>query len=176
MRTTRNVTKPKTASSGAESAAGTEREFATNGGNDISLGCLEGLLGYSLRRAQLAVFQDFLHCMKDFDLRPAQFSVLAIIGANPGLKQSRVSEALGINRANFVALLDELEQRKLARRAAAPGDRRSNALYLTPKGEVFLKEAYQHLIAQHERRLEEALGSTNKQLLLEQLGKLAALS
>lgn len=141
----------------------------------VSLGLLDNLLGYRLRRAQLSVFQDFLVAMKDFDLRPAQFSVLAIIAANPGLKQSRVSEALGINRANFVALLDELEQRKLARRAPAPGDRRSNALFLTPKGESFLKDAYRHLLTEHEKRVEAVLGSADKQQLLGLLQKLTAL-
>lgn len=142
----------------------------------VSLGLLDNLLGYRLRRAQLSVFQDFLIVMKDFDLRPAQFSVLAIIAANPGLKQSRVSEALGINRANFVALLDELEQRKLARRAPAPGDRRSNALFLTPKGESFLKDAYRHLLTQHEKRVETVLGSADKQQLLSLLDKLTTLA
>ena len=141
----------------------------------VDLGLLDGLLGYRLRRAQLSVFQDFLVVMKAFELRPAQFSVLAIIAANPGLKQSRVSEALGINRANFVALLDELEQRKLARRAPAPGDRRSNALFLTPKGEGFLKDAYRHLLTQHEKRVEAVLGSADKQQLLSLLDKLTAL-
>lgn len=131
----------------------------------IDLGPLQDLLGYRLRRAQLAVFQDFLTVMKDFDLRPAQFSVLAIINSNPGLKQSRVSEALGINRANFVALLDELEQRKLARRAPAPDDRRSNALYLTPKGETFLKDAYRRLLSHHEKRVDALLGPDKAQLL-----------
>jgi len=142
----------------------------------VDLGLLDNLVGYRLRRAQLAVFQDFLIAMKDFELRPAQFSVLAIIAANPGLKQSRVSEALGINRANFVALLDELEQRKLARRAPAPGDRRSNALFLTAKGEAFLKDAYRHLVAQHEKRVETVLGSADKQQLLSLLDKLTTLA
>lgn len=141
----------------------------------VQLGYLDGLLGYRLRRAQLALFQDFLVQMKAFDLRPAQFSVLAIIQANPGLKQSRVSEALGINRANFVALLDELEQRKLARRAPAKSDRRSNALYLTPEGEAFLAKAFRHLQAHHEHRLDDILGSADKQRLLALLAKLSTL-
>lgn len=144
-------------------------------GNGVQLGYLDGLLGYMLRRAQLALFQDFIVKMKGFDLRPAQFSVLAIIQANPGLKQSRVSEALGINRANFVALLDELEKRKLARRAPADGDRRSNALYLTPQGEAFLEDAFRHLLTQHESRLDDILGTADKQRLLALLGKLAVL-
>lgn len=144
-------------------------------GNGVQLGYLDGLLGYALRRAQLAVFQDFIVKMKGFELRPAQFSVLAIIQANPGLKQSRVSEALGINRANFVALLDELEKRKLARRAPSEGDRRSNALYLTSQGEAFLNDALRHLRAQHESRLDSILGTADKQRLLSLLGRLAAL-
>lgn len=166
--------KAKTAakSRAADSHVGTQ---SITTGNGVQLGYLDGLLGYSLRRAQLAVFQDFLVKMKDFDLRPAQFSVLAIIQANPGLKQSRVSEALGINRANFVALLDELEQRKLARRAPAASDRRSNALYLTPKGEAFLHDAFHHLQTHHERRLDETLGKADKQHLIALLAKLAAL-
>lgn len=139
---------------------------------DVRLGPLAELLGYRLRRAQLSVFQDFISKMKDFELRPAQFSVLTIIKANPGLKQSRVSEALGINRANFVALLDELEERKLARRAPSAEDRRSNALYLTPKGEAFLDEALQHLQTHHERRLEKRLGEAGKRQLLSLLQKL----
>lgn len=153
-----------------------ETETASDDRQPVSLGLLDNLLGYRLRRAQLAVFQDFLIVMKEFDLRPAQFSVLAIIAANPGLKQSRVSEALGINRANFVALLDELEQRKLARRAPAPGDRRSNALFLTAKGEGFLKDAYRHLLTQHEKRVETVLGSADKQQLLGLLEKLTLLA
>ena len=38
----------------------------------------------------------------------------------PGLKQSEVAAALGIQRANFVALFDGLERRGLARRSPIP--------------------------------------------------------
>lgn len=155
-------------------ASATEDKPAAETG-DVRLGPLAELVGYGLRRAQLAVFQDFIVKMKGFELRPAQFSILAIIQANPGLKQSRVSEALGINRANFVALLDELEKRKLARRAPSPDDRRSNALYLTPRGEAFLDEALRHLRTNHERRLEQVLGEAGKQQLLVLLKKLTSL-
>ena len=50
-----------------------ETETAAEERQPVSLGLLDNLLGYRLRRAQLAVFQDFLIAMKDFDLRPAQF-------------------------------------------------------------------------------------------------------
>jgi len=92
---------------------------------EIDLGPLPHLVGYMLRRAQLAVFQDFWRGYEAFDIRPAQYAVLLVIERNPGLRQSQVSAALNIKRANLVALLDSLESRGLARRVPVATDRRS---------------------------------------------------
>jgi len=100
---------------------------------------LDTSLAYSIRRAQLSTYQDFVDYMEKFDMRPAQFTVLVLIHANPGLRQSAISEALGIQPANFVPLLDKLEQRGLTERRKVDGDRRSSALYLTRKGEMFIE-------------------------------------
>src|SRR5438477_4688170 len=105
----------------------------------IDLGPLPELIGYVLRRAQLAVFQDFFAAFAPFDIRPAQFSVLTVIERNPGLTQSQVAEALGIKRTNFVGMLDELETRGLAERRQA-GDKRSYALYLTADGAALMRK------------------------------------
>ncbi|GLQ55384.1 MarR family winged helix-turn-helix transcriptional regulator [Devosia nitrariae] len=93
-----------------------------------------GIVGYRLRRAQLAVFQRFQLRFAEFDLRPADYSVLALIADNPGCKQIEIANALRIKRANFVALINRLEARGLTERREAVGDRRSQALYLTPVG------------------------------------------
>lgn len=142
-------------------------------GSDVDLGVLRDSLGYVLRRAQIAVFQDFTRVMHKLNLRPAQYAVLAIIAANPGLKQTQVSEALGINRANFVPLLDELERRRLAKRERAVADRRSHALYLTPKGQAVFERACHEVQANHERRLIEHTGPRGKRQLIELLGRIA---
>ena len=84
----------------------------------IDLGPLPALIGYVLRRAQLAVFQDFFGGVRAVRHPPAQFSVLTIIERDPGLTQTQVAEALGIKRTNFVGMLDELDKRG-TRRAAA---------------------------------------------------------
>ena len=81
-----------------------------------------------LRRAQLTVFADFGETMAEVGLRPVQFAVLTILGRNPGVTQSDVSEALNIQRANFVAVIDDLESRGLAKRTSSMTDRRSNSL------------------------------------------------
>src|SRR5580698_8599674 len=80
---------------------------------------LDDHVGYMLRRAQLAVFGDFIACQHGAVTRPGQFSILAVIDRNPGLSQSRVCAALGIKRANLVAVIDELETLGLVRRDAS---------------------------------------------------------
>jgi DNA-binding MarR family transcriptional regulator len=108
-------------------------------GFDTSI--VSGIIGYRLRRAQVAVFQQFTARFAEFELTPAEYSVLALIGSNPGSKQAQVGDALGIKRANFVALINGLEARGLTERREADGDRRSNALFLTTAGERLIERA-----------------------------------
>src|ERR1700674_4213083 len=110
------------------------RTAVSRRGAEVDLGPLPDLIGFMLRRAQIAVFKEIFRLFSEVDIRPAQFSVLTVIESNPRLTQSQVSGALGIKRTNFVALLDSLERRGLAERQPAAGDRRSYALHLTENG------------------------------------------
>jgi DNA-binding MarR family transcriptional regulator len=92
------------------------------------------IVGYRLRRAQIAVFQQFSARFGDHELRPAEYSALALIEANPGSKQIEIAKALGIKRANFVALINGLAARGLVERRQPPEDKRSQALHLTVQG------------------------------------------
>jgi DNA-binding MarR family transcriptional regulator len=138
----------------------------------IDLGHLPGLIGYMLRRAQLAVFQDFARTYAKFGIRPAQYAVLTIIERNPGLKQKDVSEALGIKRANFVAMCDELEKLGLAMRRQVATDRRSYALHLTRKGELLMKKLHA-ANREHEARLIGEIGQEGRDRLIPLLTALA---
>jgi DNA-binding MarR family transcriptional regulator len=138
----------------------------------IDLGHLPGLIGYMLRRAQLAVFQDFARTYAKFGIRPAQYAVLTIIERNPGLKQKDVSEALGIKRANFVAMCDELEKLGLAIRRQVATDRRSYALHLTRKGELLMKKLHA-ANREHEARLIGEIGQEGRDQLIPLLTALA---
>jgi DNA-binding MarR family transcriptional regulator len=139
----------------------------------IDLGPLTTAVGYLLRRAQMAVFGEFIRSLGEWDMRPGQYSVLAVIGQNPGLKQAQVSETLGIHRGNFVLLFDELERRGLAIRKRAEADRRSHALYLTPKGRDLVSRMNE-LQNEHEHRIKRILGSKNRDQLVVLLGKIIA--
>src|SRR5262249_18812616 len=66
------------------------------GAQGADLGRLVGHLGYFVRRAQLWIFQDFIRTLAKVDIRPAQYSVLLLIEANPGLSQSTLAQTLGI--------------------------------------------------------------------------------
>jgi len=123
------------------------------------------IIGYKLRRAQLFVFQDFIESFAKMKLRPAEFSVLAIIADRPGLKQTEIAEMLGIKRANFVALMDSLEKRGLAERRKAESDRRSHSLHLTADGAKFVK-TMTAVWSEHENRLIERLGGADQRDLL----------
>ena len=134
----------------------------------LSLGLLDGHLGYFLRRIQVWVFQDFIRTLAGIDLRPAQYSVLSVIAANRGLSQADLAQLLGIERARLVRLLDRLEKRGLTQRLASPVDRRSHALQLTPAGQALLKRA--RALAQiHEANLVDKLGIATHARLIEAL-------
>src|SRR5260221_14601022 len=134
---------------------------------------LSDLLGYSLKRAQLKVFEDFLRCMAPLQLTPAQFSVLLLLEHNPGRNQTEIANTLGILRPNFVAMLDALESRDLLTRMRSPNDRRSHVLTLTDKGRATLTRAKKLVATKHEARLIELLGPANHAALLGMLATIA---
>ena len=126
---------------------------------------LENSIGYSLRRAQFSTYAGFTEAMDRFDVRPSQFAVLVLVRSNPGLSQSAICSALGIQKTNFVALLDKLEARGLTERRKIGSDRRSSALHLTREGEIFVAK----MDAAHaamEKQLARRLGSKSTRELL----------
>jgi len=139
----------------------------------LQLGELSELLGYSLKRAQLKLFEDFLRCVAPLQLTPAQFSVLLLIDKNPGRNQTEIAATLGILRPNFVAMLDGLESRDLCARIRSTNDRRSHMLILTDKGRAVLARAKKLVALKHEARLNELLGPANRAALLAMLTTIA---
>jgi DNA-binding MarR family transcriptional regulator len=123
----------------------------------LETGPVQSLIGYRLRRAQVTVFQQFMTRFVAFGLTPAEYSALALIAANPGSKQTQIGEALGIKRANFVALINGLEARGLTERRRPAGDRRANALHLTQAGMGFTARA-NAVQTEFEAEMVESLG------------------
>jgi DNA-binding MarR family transcriptional regulator len=140
----------------------------------LDYGPLNNRLGYALRRAQIAVFRDFFDAFAEFDIRPGQYSVLTIIERNPGLSQTQVCDALGIQKANFVSVLDVLVERGLVDRTPTPKDRRTYALYLTGSGKLLIRKL--HRVAEsREQRYIAQIGAESYRRTFAALWALAAL-
>jgi DNA-binding MarR family transcriptional regulator len=136
---------------------------------------LVGYVGYALRRAQGVVFADLSQAFAPLMLRPVQFTVLLLIDQNSGTTQSCISEALGIQKANFVATIADLEGRALIRRRKSESDARSYSLNLTARGRELLQRALV-LQSQHEARVIAQIGPEERLHLLTLLQRLAELS
>jgi DNA-binding MarR family transcriptional regulator len=138
----------------------------------VERGMLTSLLGYHLRRAQIVVFQHFTETMGAVDITPGQFGVLTVIDKNPGLSQTQLGSALGIDRSTVVAVIDKLESRGLVARMTAPGDRRSHALRLSEAGTRLLRRL-EELVRVHERHIARDLSAEDQARLIELLDRIA---
>lgn len=123
----------------------------------LDLSWLEGTIGYSIRRAQLAVFRDIYRAFDDAAITLAQFSILAVAADNPGVNQADLALALGVERPRIVPLIDALAARGLAVRVSPPSDGRRRQIYLTPEGEALLA-VLKRRFAKHQRHLVDLLG------------------
>ncbi len=160
---------PKRANNG-KSGGGSEpaRQRRSGAAPRLDFAELDGHIGYFLRRLQVAVFSNFISTLAPLDVRPAQYSVLVLIAANPGRSQSAIGQALNIERARLARMLHELERRKWIERRAAPDDRRSHSLHLTDGGVKALVRV-RSLAARHEARMIELIGRERRLLLLDLL-------
>jgi DNA-binding MarR family transcriptional regulator len=107
----------------------------------IDTSYLETLLGYNARRASLTIISRFIERMTEFDLRPVDFSVLSLMGHNPGITSRELCNSLNILAPNLVMFLKVFEKRGLVARTPHPTDGRSMGLTLTEKGQKLMQKA-----------------------------------
>lgn len=156
------------------SSASAERRTRARPGRSgkLGLGPLPELVGYNLRKAQVAVFQSFQNAVAPHDITPGQFGVLIMIHENEGLSQSDLGTAVGIDRSTMVAVIDRLESRGLVVRAPSPNDRRSYALKLSPEGDKLLGELVPRIKA-HDQGMMKDLSKQEQAQLIDLLRRVA---
>ena len=132
-------------------------------------GILPSLLGYRLRRAQQAVFRDFASSIPE--LSPGRVGILLLLEANPGVTQSRLAQAVSLERSTMVGVVDLLEGRGLLERRRG-ADRRTNGLWLTDPGRDLVTRLKRR-IQLHERRVAARLSAQERAQLLALLEKLS---
>lgn len=134
---------------------------------------LDDLLGYALRRAQVAMFLAFHEATRELDITPPRFTALLVVGANPGISQTTLGKVLGIARSGAMALTDWFESRGLVVRRRKPDDGRAWGLHLTARGESMVRKMKRKVV-ELDRRRAAVLSAPERRELLRLLNKLAA--
>ena len=134
---------------------------------------LDSMLGYALKRAQIAAFGAFSRATMGVGITPPRFTALVILQTNPGITQSVLGEVLGTARSGAMMLADWLEGRGLAERRHRADDGRAWGLYLTSKGERLL-ETLRRRVREQDQRFAARLTRSDQRKLLQFLENLAA--
>ena len=122
-------------------AAGSARNGTPPVVEEVDTSFLETLVGYNARRAALAAIDVFLQGMEPYQLKPVEFSVLSLVGHNPGITSRQLCSALGILPPNLVGMVNALEKRELIARRPHPRDGRAMGLHLTGPGQKLMRDA-----------------------------------
>lgn len=125
-------------------------------GGVLQAASLDHSLGYKLRLAQILAYRSFEEKVTDYGVAPRYLGLLAIVGDNPGQRQIRLAETIGLQRSSLVAILDRLEADGLLERRASEEDRRSKAVWLTAEGSRVLAELSK-LATEHEASMTDGL-------------------
>ena len=137
----------------------------------LIFGELADLLGYRLRRAHGAMHRDWVSTVvTERDLTQKQAATLWLISNNPGTSQASVAEALDMDRASMMAVIDRLEERGLVTRQRSKADRRRQELHLSLDGQARLRTVKAR-IARHEQRFRSLFTKEELSRLLSALQK-----
>ncbi|MEX1032109.1 MAG: MarR family transcriptional regulator [Cellvibrionaceae bacterium] len=139
---------------------------------ELQLGILKDMIGYQLRRAQLRVQHNFAKRLEHTNVTPGQLSLLVKIKNNPGISQTALARANGIERSTLGEIIDRFEQNRWVDRRKHMSDRRAHALHLSPVGESFVN-AIIPVALTHEAELTASWSKDEKTTLLRLLDKLA---
>ena len=138
---------------------------------EISLGILENLIGFRIRRIQNHLSRSFNALLNRDEIRPGVFSALALISANPGMSQKTLAREVGFDKATIVAILDNMERLGWTMRQRSKTDRRRHLLFVTSVGEAALKEMT-GLARDNEAAINASLTDAERQTLQALLDKL----
>lgn len=108
-------------------------------GSEVDLGLLTDLTGFSVKLVWILGHGLLSREFGETGITPHRFSMLEVIGRNPGLQQTQLAAALALSRPATTLAVDFWEERGCVERRKIDGDRRSVGVCLTPHGEEELE-------------------------------------
>lgn len=130
-------------------------------------------VSYRIRLLQIASYKAFEQTVTGFGSAPRYFGMLKLIEANPGIPQTRLAEAIYLDRSSLVPIIDALSLEGWVERRNAEKDRRVRLVYLTDHGAAELARLERDVQA-HEAEVTEGLSDAEKAQLLALLDKVDA--
>ena len=127
-----------------------------------------GFLDRRLHQIHLALFAE--ECAA-FEVTPVQYSIMTVVGEQPGLEQARLAYEVGIDRTTLANVVARLEGRGILKRDASPTDRRVRLVKLTAKGKKLLDKMREPVRRAHERTI-DTLPTKERKLFVELLRRL----
>ena len=111
---------------------------AANQAAAVDFGPMPNLIGYYLRRLQVAYKKHLMRVAPELNILPNDVNAIVVIGLNPGLTPARLSTVLELDAAKITYILKMFEIRGLLVRKISEADGRSRTVYLTSAGRKFL--------------------------------------
>jgi MarR family transcriptional regulator, 2-MHQ and catechol-resistance regulon repressor len=109
--------------------------------------------------------------VRQFDLTPAQFDVIATLGNTNGMCMGDLGEKTLITKGTLTGVIDRLIQKQLVCRETPSENRRSVIVRLTPEGQSVFDQVFPAHIA-HLKECFDKLDPTELELLKVLLGRL----
>lgn len=133
---------------------------------------LDSVAGHLIRRCQQRAVDLFIDEVGQDGPNPRQFAVLISVFQNPGLSQTALVEASGIDRSTLTEVLRRMIDRDMISRSRTAADQRANALFLTESGRVMLESAFE-AAERAQRRILEPVPETEREAAINILTALA---
>ena len=134
---------------------------------------LASVLGWQLAQASVAANAVFMREVGEvLDLRPVEYTILALVHENPGLSSARLAQLLSVSPPNITVWIDRLVGRGWVQREPSATDRRERLLRATDDGAQLAMQATARLVA-GEREAFAHLTPGERAILAELLHKLA---
>jgi len=125
---------------------------------------LRDQVSYMVRLIQISAYKNFEKHTTGFGSAPRYYGLLRLVEANPGITQSRLAEAIYLDRSSLVPILDTLEREGYLARTASATDKRVRCIALTPGGRARLEELKVH-VRRHEDLIVDGLDEGERAIL-----------
>jgi DNA-binding MarR family transcriptional regulator len=134
---------------------------------------LHGVVGYQLAQATIVTSQAFEATVgRARALRPVEFTILALVQANPDVTARQLARGLAVTPPNITVWLDKLESRGLVRRSRSTADARQQHIRTTATGSALARAATRNVLDGESAAL-ATLSAAERAMLVELLHKVA---